>query len=126
MARDVKWVRYGLRDIASKGSSKRRKFEDGSHSACSEENEPDSGVSDEGSTRPMGVKAAKARGKKPMGDAKDMSQFQTTWTIKQQDLAPKENISKMRLLDTLIAKQDPLADYEEALKKKLINELMSN
>ncbi|KAG2289871.1 hypothetical protein Bca52824_049475 [Brassica carinata] len=61
-----------------------------------------------------------------MGDAKDMSQFQTTWTIKQQDLAPKENISKMRLLDTLIAKQDPLADYEEALKKKLINELMSN
>ncbi|KAF3580317.1 hypothetical protein DY000_02029040 [Brassica cretica] len=84
------------------------------------------GVSDEGTTRPMGVKAAKARGKKPMGDAKDMSQFQTMWTIKQQDLAPKENISKMRLLDTLIAKQDPLADYEEALKKKLINELMSN
>ena len=72
----------------------------------------------------MGVKAAKARGKKPMGDAKDMSQFQTMWTIKQQDLALKENISKMRLLDTLIAKQDPLADYEEALKKKLITDLL--
>ena len=121
---DQKWCE--LSSSKNEGSSKRRKFEDGSHSACSEANETDSGIAYEGTTRPTCVKAAKARGKKPMGDAKDMSQFQTMWTIKQQDLALKENISKMRLLDTLIAKQDPLADYEEALKKKLINELMSN
>ena len=38
----------------------------------------------------------------------------------------KEKLSKIKLLDSLIAKQEPLADYEEALKKKLINELMSN
>ncbi|KAF2531958.1 hypothetical protein F2Q70_00031200 [Brassica cretica] len=45
------------------------------------------------------------------------------WTIKKQDLALKERVSKMKLLDSLIAKQGPLADYEEALKKKLINDL---
>ena len=38
----------------------------------------------------------------------------------------KERLSKMKLLDSLIAKQEPLLDYEEALKNKLINELMSD
>jgi len=37
----------------------------------------------------------------------------------------KERMSRMKLLESLIAKQEPLADYEEALKKKLISELMS-
>ncbi|KAF3539480.1 hypothetical protein F2Q69_00024313 [Brassica cretica] len=73
-----------------------------------------------------GVKAAKARCKKTLVYGKDLSQFQTMWSIKQQDLALKERISKMKLLDSLIAKEGPLEDYEEALKKKLINELMSN
>ena len=36
----------------------------------------------------------------------------------------KERLSKMSLLDSLIAKKEPLADYEEALKKKLITELL--
>ncbi|KAF3497131.1 hypothetical protein DY000_02055243 [Brassica cretica] len=45
------------------------------------------------------------------------------WSNKQQDLAIKEKLSKMKLLDSLIAKQEPLADYEEALKKKLIIEM---
>lgn len=47
------------------------------------------------------------------------------WTIKKEDLAMKEKLSKMKLLDSLIAKQEPLAEYEEALKKKLINELLA-
>ena len=46
------------------------------------------------------------------------------WSIKKEDLVMKEKISKMKLLESLVAKQVPLADYEEALKKKLINELM--
>ncbi|KAF2575685.1 hypothetical protein F2Q70_00000638 [Brassica cretica] len=50
---------------------------------CSQANE--TAAADEGTTRPTGVKAAKARGKKPMVDAKELSQFQTMWTIKQQD-----------------------------------------
>ncbi|KAF2537655.1 hypothetical protein F2Q68_00019053 [Brassica cretica] len=51
--------------------------------SCSQANE--TAAADEGTTRPTGVKAAKARGKKPMVDAKELSQFQTMWTIKQQD-----------------------------------------
>ncbi|KAF3497097.1 hypothetical protein DY000_02055241 [Brassica cretica] len=45
------------------------------------------------------------------------------WSIKQQDLKIKERLSKMKILDSLIAKQEPLADYEEALKKQLIIEM---
>ncbi|KAF2545333.1 hypothetical protein F2Q70_00022743 [Brassica cretica] len=79
---------------------------------------------DDGTIRPPGVKAAKARGKKmPMVEK---SEFQTMCTIKQEDLAVKERLGKMKLLDSLIAKQEPLADEEAALKKKLILELMSN
>ncbi|KAF3610539.1 hypothetical protein DY000_02050420 [Brassica cretica] len=48
------------------------------------------------------------------------------WSIKKEDLVMKERLSKMKLLESLIAKQVPLADYEEALKKKLIDGLMSN
>ena len=79
-----------------------------------------------GTTRPTGVNAAKARVKKHMVEGKELSEFHTMWRIKQQDLAMKEKLSKMKLLDSLIVKQEPLVDYEEALKKKLINELMSN
>lgn len=37
----------------------------------------------------------------------------------------KERLSGMGLLDRLLAKSEPLLEYEEALKKKLINELLS-
>ncbi|CAN6879046.1 unnamed protein product [Brassica oleracea] len=46
--------------------------------------------------------------------------FQSMWDIKQKDLEVKERLSKMSILEALIAKKEPLADYEEALKKKLI------
>ena len=79
---------------------------------------------DDGTNRPPGVKAAKARGKKkPMVEK---SEFQTICTIKQEDLAVKERIGKMKLLDSIIAKKEHLADDEATLKKKLILELMSN
>ncbi|XP_013601533.1 PREDICTED: uncharacterized protein LOC106308983 [Brassica oleracea var. oleracea] len=70
--------------------------------------------------------AAKARGKKTMVEGKDLDAFETMWSIKQQDLKIKERLLKMKILDSLIAKQKLLADYEEALKKQLIIELMSN
>uniref|UniRef100_A0A0D3DA18 Myb-like domain-containing protein n=1 Tax=Brassica oleracea var. oleracea TaxID=109376 RepID=A0A0D3DA18_BRAOL len=116
---DQKWSELS----ASKNDSKKRKCEDSEHSASSP---VDMAVDDEGTTRPTGVKAAKARGKKTMVEGKDLDAFETMWSIKQQDLAIKERLSKMKLLDSLIAKQEPLVDYEEALKKKLIIELMSN
>jgi len=54
-----------------------------------------------------------------------LNAFQSMWTIKQHDLLMKERLSKMSLLDSLIGKHEPLAEYEEALKKKLITDLMS-
>jgi len=85
----------------------------------------DSGDDDEAITRPPGVKAAKARSKKTMSDGKELSEFQTMWNIKQQDLALKSRLYKMKLLDGLITKQGPLTDVEEAFKTQLMNELMS-
>ncbi|KAF3533373.1 hypothetical protein DY000_02037915 [Brassica cretica] len=71
-----------------------------------------------------GVKAAKARGKRPVVEGKELSDFQSMWSLKKADLQLKERLSKMRMLESLVAKQAPLADYEEALKKKLIAELI--
>ncbi|KAF3569655.1 hypothetical protein DY000_02018402 [Brassica cretica] len=73
-----------------------------------------------------GVKAAKARGKRPLVEGKDLSDFQSMWMLKKENLGMKERLSKMKLLESLVAKQVPLADYEEALKKKLIDELISS
>uniref|UniRef100_A0A0D3E1J6 No apical meristem-associated C-terminal domain-containing protein n=1 Tax=Brassica oleracea var. oleracea TaxID=109376 RepID=A0A0D3E1J6_BRAOL len=117
---DQKWCE--LATSKTESSSKRRKFADGSHSgASSQVNECDAGV--EGTSRPSGVKAAKARGKKPQVEGQDVSDYQLMWSIKKDDLAMKQQLSKMRVLEKLLAKEN-LADYEEDLKKKLINELM--
>ncbi|RID45011.1 hypothetical protein BRARA_I01769 [Brassica rapa] len=118
--RNQKWCE--LATAKTENSSKRRKFADGSHSgASSQVNENDAGV--EGTSRPPDVKVAKVHGKKPQVDGKDVSDFQLMWNIKKDDLAIKQQLSKMRLLESLVAKEK-LAAYEEALKKKLINELM--
>lgn len=38
----------------------------------------------------------------------------------------RETLSKMNLLHRLIGKKEPLVEYEEVLKKKLINDMLSN
>ncbi|XP_013751178.2 glutathione S-transferase T3-like [Brassica napus] len=109
---DQKWC-----DVATaKGSSKKRKGE--------EEEEVDGFQSTE-SKRPPGVKAAKASGKKKVVIEKNLDEFQSMWTIREKDIAAKERLSKMIMLESLIGKTEPLADYEETLKKKLIDELWS-
>uniref|UniRef100_A0A0D3CYX6 Myb-like domain-containing protein n=1 Tax=Brassica oleracea var. oleracea TaxID=109376 RepID=A0A0D3CYX6_BRAOL len=72
------------------GNSKKRKCGDVSQSASSKATEADSGDDDEATTRPPRVKATKARSKKTMDEGKKMSQFQTMWSLKQQDLVFKE------------------------------------
>ncbi|KAF2552356.1 hypothetical protein F2Q68_00037472 [Brassica cretica] len=79
----------------------------------------------EGTDRPPSVKAAKRRGKKPMEEGKGLCEFELMWSIKQEDLSKKERLSKIGLLDRLLAKTEPLPEYEEALKKALITELFS-
>ena len=110
---DQKWCDLAKND----GSSRKRKAEDGPDSSTSEAT---------ASKRPPGVKAAKASGKKTGVETVDLNKFQSMWTIKQQELAVKERLSKMSLLDSLIGKKEPLAEHEEILKSKLINDLLSS
>ncbi|KAF2538998.1 hypothetical protein F2Q68_00019993 [Brassica cretica] len=111
---DQKWCALATAKLPS---SKKRKFDDGGDSSSSQATK---------NKRPPGVKAAKASCKKKVVEENSLNAFQSMWTIKQQDLLMKERLSKMSLLDSLIGKQEPLAEYEEALKKKLITDLMSS
>ena len=108
---DQKWC-----DLSTDKTSKKRKCEDGAQSSTSHA----TGEVDEGMARPPGVKAAKSRGKKPL-EGKGLCEFEQMWNIRQEDLSRKERLTKMGLL----AKPEPLPEYEECLKKKLINELFS-
>ncbi|XP_048630778.1 uncharacterized protein LOC125604417 [Brassica napus] len=117
---DQKWceVASSRRDV----SGKKRKCDDG---AQSESSQATYNLGDEPTNRPPGVKAAKrASGKRSIADSLSASEYQTMWSIKERDLAAKERLSKMALLDRLIGKKDPLTEYEEALKNKLISEML--
>nr|VDD26580.1 unnamed protein product [Brassica oleracea] len=120
---DQKWCEQST--AKNDGGYKKRKCGDVSHSASSKATEADSVDDDEATNRPKGVKATKASSKKTAADGKELSQFQTMWSLKKEDLALKERLSKIKLLDRLHAKEGPLPDYEEPLKKKLIDEFMS-
>nr|VDD37482.1 unnamed protein product [Brassica oleracea] len=110
---DQKWC-----DLSTGRTSKKRKGEDGAQSSTSHA----IGEAEEGTARPPGVKAAKSRGKKPV-EGKGFCEFEWVWNVKQEDLSRRERFTKMGLLDRLLAKTKPLPEYEECLKKKLINEL---
>ncbi|KAG2310614.1 hypothetical protein Bca52824_022171 [Brassica carinata] len=73
--------------------------------------------------RPPGVKAAKGKKKNNFEGKETVSQFQTMWEIKQEDLVKKERLSKIRILERLLSKKDGLDEFENVLKKKLIEEL---
>ncbi|XP_013617921.1 PREDICTED: glutathione S-transferase T3-like [Brassica oleracea var. oleracea] len=115
---DQKWC--DLATAKNEGTSKKRKCDDGADSSTSQATE---------NKRSLCVKSAKTSGKKKVVDEnyvnERLSKFQSMWTIKQGDLAMKERLSKMSLLYSLIGKKEPLAEYEEPLKKKLINDLIS-
>ncbi|XP_013639267.1 PREDICTED: glutathione S-transferase T2-like [Brassica oleracea var. oleracea] len=111
---DQKWCDLAT---AKRSSSKKRKCEDGGDSSASQATE---------NKHPPGVKATKASSKKKVVEENSLNGFQSMWTIKQHDLLIKEQLSKMSLLDSLPGKKELLAEYEEALKAKLINDLMSS
>lgn len=83
---------------------------------------------------PQCVKAAKAKGKrsvsKPSTEESEntsLLEFQSMQTIKEKkDLAMKERLSKVGLLDSLIARKKPLSELEMALKNKLITDMLFN
>ncbi|XP_048638510.1 glutathione S-transferase T3-like [Brassica napus] len=95
-------------------AAKKRKCDEGAQSSSSYANETTTAENDQGSNQPPDVKVAKGRGKKTMAEGKAVSEFQRMWSIKKEDLAIKERLTKIKLLDSLIAKAEPLAEYEEA------------
>nr|VDD11681.1 unnamed protein product [Brassica oleracea] len=105
---DQKWC--DLSSSKTEGSSRKRKYEDLCTIFNLSRHRANTPEADEASNRPIGYTSSK---------------FQTMWSIKQQDLVVKERLSKMSLLDSLIGKEGPLTDSEEALKKKLITDLLS-
>ncbi|KAF2607060.1 hypothetical protein F2Q68_00043949 [Brassica cretica] len=85
---------------------------------------------DKAMARPVGVKAAKAKGRSKAtasGDeVKPLVEFQSMWEIRQKEFALKEQLNKQKLLDSLIAKTEPLSELEIALKNKLITDMLSS
>ncbi|KAG2312913.1 hypothetical protein Bca52824_024470 [Brassica carinata] len=49
-----------------------------------------------------------------------MAEYTTIWEMKKEDLAMKEKLSKLAILDTLLAKKEPLSEAEEVVKNKLL------
>ncbi|XP_023636126.1 glutathione S-transferase T2-like [Capsella rubella] len=120
---DQKWCSsFSGKDV---GRSKRRKVDAQEGGAeCAQED-----VDAEVVARPQGVKAAKALGKKKTTSAKeddkDMVEFLNMWEIKKKELEMKDKLCNKKMLDTLLAKSEPLSDIEMALRNKLINDMMS-
>ncbi|CAA7039290.1 unnamed protein product [Microthlaspi erraticum] len=120
---DQKWCELSTSKTDS--DSKRRKFDDGSNSATSS-------AADEAQTRPPGVKAAKAKAKKSVEEGKNDVELRTIMEIKNKDYEMKKKDNEMKdtladkkILDSLIAKTEPLSEAEEALKEKLISLIYS-
>ncbi|XP_024010663.1 glutathione S-transferase T2-like [Eutrema salsugineum] len=115
---DQKWCDLFTSKTAQ--NPKRRKCETGTQPE--EETGPEV---DEATIRPLGVKAAKGKGKRPALDSKQVADLHTVWSIKKEDLAIKERLTKMGLLESLLAKKEPLTEPEEGFKNKLMADLMS-
>ncbi|XP_022563910.2 glutathione S-transferase T2-like [Brassica napus] len=105
---EQKWI--SLNTPKPPGTSKRKSG--GESSQTSHTNVGDNEV------RPIGIKAAKA--KRSNGQGKSMAEYTTIWEMKKEDLAMKEKLSKLAILDTLLAKKEPLSEAEEVVKNKLL------
>ncbi|XP_013626351.1 PREDICTED: glutathione S-transferase T3-like [Brassica oleracea var. oleracea] len=75
-------------------------------------------VPDDEEVRPPGVKASKAAKRKRDGNEAAYDQIQTMLSL-------KNNISKQKILDRLLGKnEETLSDQEKSLKNKLIGEML--
>ncbi|XP_024004037.1 uncharacterized protein LOC112081510 [Eutrema salsugineum] len=115
---DQKWCTSGKAPDGA--SSKRRKVADSAQSTTSM---PASENDQEFEAHPPEVKASKASVKKSASakaDNKDMKKFSSMWEMKQRDLELKDKIRDKRILESLLAKTEPLNEIDMALKTKLI------
>ncbi|XP_048599550.1 glutathione S-transferase T3-like [Brassica napus] len=103
---DQKWC--DLATAKNEGSSKKRKCEDGADSSNSQATE---------NKRHAGVKAAKMSAKKTVIDENTLNKFHTMWTIKHQDLAAKDKLSRLSLLESLIGKRNLLLSMKKPSRR---------
>ncbi|XP_013723560.2 glutathione S-transferase T3-like [Brassica napus] len=101
---EQKWL--SLNTTKASASSKRKPVETDSQTSPIN-------VGDE-EVRPEGVKAAKAKRSNAKGD------ITTVWEMRTDNLDRKEKLSKLAILDTLLAKTQPLTTAEEEAKNKLL------
>ena len=117
-----KWSEHATSKLG--GNGQKRKCDDGAETASSQAT---INLDEQPTKRPAGVKASKAAcAKKPIVDNEASLKFQTMCSIKEKDLALQERVSKMALLNSLISKTDPLSEIEQAVKTKLLKEMLDN
>ncbi|KAF3609825.1 hypothetical protein DY000_02045930 [Brassica cretica] len=68
------------------------------------------------------IKAAKA--KRNTAKGKFVAEYATIWEMKKEDLEMKKKLSKLAILDTFLAKKEPLNEAEEVVKNKLLAEYL--
>ena len=105
---EQKWL--SLNTTKASASSKRKPVETDSQTSTIN-------VGDE-EVRPEGVKAAKAKRSNAKG--KSVADITTVWEMRTDDLDRKEKLSNLAILDTLLAKTQPLTTAEEEAKNKLL------
>ena len=109
---EQKWL--NLNTPKDSGSSKRKTGEPSSQTSSTNVGDHE--------IRPEGVKPAKS--KRNTAQGKSLAEYTTIWEMKKEDLAMKEKLSKLAILDTLLAKKEPLTEAEEVVKNKLLAELI--
>ncbi|XP_022552214.1 uncharacterized protein LOC111203080 [Brassica napus] len=58
--------------------------------------------------------------KKNNAQGKSLAEYMSIWEMKKEDLMMKEKLSKLAILDTLLAKKEPLSEAKEVVKNKLL------
>uniref|UniRef100_A0A0D3CPF8 No apical meristem-associated C-terminal domain-containing protein n=3 Tax=Brassica oleracea var. oleracea TaxID=109376 RepID=A0A0D3CPF8_BRAOL len=104
---EQKWL--NLNSTKASESSKRKTVESDSQTSTTSVGEEE--------IRPEGVKAAKA---KHNANGKSVDYYTTVLELRKVDLDRKEKLQKLAILDTLLAKTQPLSEAEEAAKNKLL------
>ncbi|KAF2566959.1 hypothetical protein F2Q68_00027411 [Brassica cretica] len=105
-------LRHSRNCTKASGSSKRKTVETNSQTSTTSVGEQE--------IRPEGVKAAKA--KRSNAKVKSVAEYTAVWEMRKGNLERKEKLSKLAILDTLLAKTEPLSEAEEVAKNKLLTE----
>ncbi|XP_010451006.1 PREDICTED: glutathione S-transferase T3-like [Camelina sativa] len=104
-----------INTLPSQPATKRKQAAEGSQSSSSNV--------DDHEKRPEGIKAAKAkRNNAQSTNVKTLAEYKSMWDVKKEELAEKEKLQKLAILDTLLAKKEPLSASEEIIMNKIVSQ----